>query len=316
VSIIEVKGLGKNYGPVKALSGVSFTVEKGEIIGLLGPNGAGKTTTMKILAGYLQPSDGQARVAGFDVVEDRLEVQKRLGYLPENAPLYLDMAVQEYLGMIAELRGIPQARQRGLLSEAIYSTALEKHLTQPIGGLSKGFRQRVGLAAAIVHQPEVLILDEPTNGLDPNQIVGIRSLIKRLAEHATVIVSTHILSEVEATCHRAIIVMDGELRSDARLGELTSTTDAVVSIAADAQGVEQTLATIAGVRSVEPTNGAPVQAGFRRFRVTADRGDAGDSLCPTIFDLAREKNWRLAELRPDSKNLETVFRDLAGRGTA
>ncbi|MGF1511752.1 MAG: ATP-binding cassette domain-containing protein [Myxococcota bacterium] len=314
MSIIEVEGLGKNYGSVSALSGVSFTVEKGEIIGLLGPNGAGKTTTMKILAGYLQPSEGAARVAGFDVVESPIEVQRRLGYLPENAPLYLDMAVQEYLVMVAELRDIPQDKRRDLLSEAIYSTGLEKRLTQPIGSLSKGFRQRVGLAAAILHKPEVVILDEPTNGLDPNQIMGIRTLVRRLAQNATVMISTHILSEVEATCHRAIIVMDGQVRADARLDDLTSTSNAVVSISEDATHVEQELGTIPGVRSVEATNGAAVAAGFRRFRVTADKSD---TLCPSIFSLAKDKGWQLAELRPDAKNLETVFRDLAhSTGTA
>jgi len=310
VSIIEVENLGKNYGSVPALSGVHFAVEKGEIIGLLGPNGAGKTTTMKILAGYLQPSEGSARVAGFDVVESPLEVQRRLGYLPENAPLYLDMAVQEYLVMMAELRGIPEERRRGLLSQAVYGTALEKHLTKPIGSLSKGFRQRVGLAQAILHQPEVLILDEPTNGLDPTQILEIRELIRRLAEHATVIVSTHILSEVEATCHRAIIVMDGQVRSDARLDELKSTAGAVVAIPSSVKDVEAALASIGGVRSVQPD---PVEDGYRRYHVVADQGV---ELCPRIFDLAKERDWRLAELRPDTRTLESVFRELAEKGTA
>ena len=310
MSIIEVENLGKNYGAVTALSGVSFHVEKGEIIGLLGPNGAGKTTTMKILAGYLQPSEGSARVAGHDVVEAPLEVQKRLGYLPENAPLYLDMAVQEYLVMMAELRGIPPTARKRLLSDAIYGTALEKHLTKPIGSLSKGFRQRVGLAQAILHQPEVLILDEPTNGLDPTQILEIRELIRRLAENATIIISTHILSEVEATCHRAIIVMEGQVRSDARLDELTSTAGAVVAVPSSVTDVEPALASIAGVRSV---NADDRVNGYRRYRVVADRGV---DLCPLIFDLAKDRDWRLAELRPDTRTLESVFRELAEKGAA
>lgn len=305
MAIIEVEGLAKNYGSVRALSGVSFSVEKGEIIGLLGPNGAGKTTTMKILAGYLQPSEGTARIAGFDVVEDPIEVQRRLGYLPENAPLYLDMAVQEYLLMMAELRGVPEDRK--LLSDAIYGTGLQNHLTKPIGSLSKGYRQRVGLAQAILHRPEVLILDEPTNGLDPNQILEIRALIQRLAEHATVIVSTHILPEVEATCHRAIIVMDGRVQADAKLDALTTTTDAVVAVDADAKSE---LSALAGVRGVEEM---PEANGFRRYRVVAQKHD---DLCPQIFDLARRQDWRLAELRPDSRTLETVFRELAEKGAA
>lgn len=311
LSIIEVQELGKNYGSVQALSGISFSVEKGEIIGLLGPNGAGKTTTMKILSGYLQPSEGTARVAGFDVVERPLEVQKRLGYLPENAPLYLDMAVQEYLGMMAELRGIPKERRRALLSEAVFSTGLEKQLTRPIGTLSKGFRQRVGLAQAILHKPEVLILDEPTNGLDPNQIVEIRSLIKRLAQESTVIVSTHILSEVEATCHRAIIVMEGQLRSDARLSELQASSSALVGVDAATSGVDQALSTLSGVRSVErmpPRNGGSVD----HYRVVADQTEG---LCPQIFELAKSQDWRLHELRLDARNLETVFRNLAQGGS-
>jgi ABC-2 type transport system ATP-binding protein len=311
LSIIEVEELGKNYGNVRALSGVSFKVEKGEIIGLLGPNGAGKTTTMKILSGYLQPSEGTAKVAGFDVVEQPLEVQKRLGYLPENAPLYLDMAVQEYLGMMAELRGIAAEQRGALLSEAVLSTGLEKQLTRPIGNLSKGFRQRVGLAQAILHKPEVLILDEPTNGLDPYQILEIRSLIKRLAEDATVIVSTHILSEVEATCHRAIIVMDGLLRSDARLSELQATSSALVGVDAETTGVDQALSALSGVRQVErmpPQNGGAVA----HYRVVADQTEG---LCPQIFDLAKSQDWRLHELRLDSRNLETVFRDLAQGGS-
>ncbi len=310
MTILQVEGLSKNYGPVAALSDVSFTVNKGEIIGLLGPNGAGKTTTMKILAGYLQPSAGTARVAGFDVVEEPIEVQRRLGYLPENAPLYLDMAVQEYLLMVAELRGIAAGEQKKLLSDAVYSTSLQSQLTKPIGSLSKGFRQRVGLAAAILHKPEVLILDEPTNGLDPTQILEIRELVRRLAEHATVIVSTHILTEVEATCHRAIIVMEGQLRADARLDELTSTSGAVVAVGDAAAGVPDALQGISGVRAVHSDE--PV-GGYQRFHVVADKGT---ELCPMIFDLAKARDWRVNELRPDTRTLESVFRELAERGAA
>lgn len=308
MSIIEVTSLTKNYGNVRALNGVSFTVEQGEIVGLLGPNGAGKTTTIKILAGYLQPSDGTASVAGHDVVEDPLAVQATLGYLPENAPLYLDMAVQEYLVMMAELREIPDSKQRGLLSRAIYSAGIEGVLTRPIGNLSKGFRQRVGLAQAILHEPKILILDEPTNGLDPTQIVGMRALIKRLAESATVIVSTHILSEVEATCDRAIIIMEGELRANARLDELTHSSNALVSVESTATNVEATLKAVTGIQSVAKQ---PNANGFVQYEVI---GDKDLELCPLIFDVAKEKNWRLAELRPQTRTLEAVFRELAEKG--
>src|SRR3990172_2913148 len=196
---IETNDISKSYGPVKALSKVSFQVGKGEVIGLLGPNGAGKTTLMKTLPGSLQPDAGTALVAGIDVVADPLGAQRRIGYLPENAPLYGEMAVQEYLSMMAALRGVPEDRRRRLISEAVYATGLEDYLTRPIGKLSKGYRQRVGVAQAILHQPELLILDEPTTGLDPTQIAEIRDLIRELAETSTIVLSTHILPEVEMT---------------------------------------------------------------------------------------------------------------------
>ncbi len=308
MAIIEVDGITKNYGPVKALKGISFKVDKGEIIGLLGPNGAGKTTTMKVLTGYIQPTEGTAKVGGHDVVDAPLSVQSTLGYLPENAPLYLDMAVQEYLLMIAELRQIPPSEQRGLLSEAIYATGLHDKLTQPLGSLSKGYRQRVCLAQAILHKPEVLILDEPTNGLDPTQIIEIRALIKRLAKNATVIVSTHILSEVEATCDRAIIIMEGQIKADAKLDELTASSSAVVSVNKEAQGVEELLR---GIDEVEKVHKEPGGNGFVQYRVIGQKDAA---LCPLIFDVAKDKDWRLSELRPETRTLESVFNELASRG--
>ncbi|MEL7370704.1 MAG: ATP-binding cassette domain-containing protein [Myxococcota bacterium] len=307
MAIIEVENLSKHYGPVKALNGVSFTVEKGEIIGLLGPNGAGKTTTMKLLTGYLQPTSGTARLVGFDVVENPLGVQSMVGYLPENAPLYLDMAVQEYLVMMAELRNIPADQHRRLLSEAIHATGLQSRLTQTIGNLSKGFRQRVGLAQAILHKPQVLILDEPTNGLDPNQIIEIRNLIKRLAQNATVIVSTHILSEVEATCDRAIIIMDGALRSDARLDAMTQSSAAVIAVNDDAKDVENVLKKLKGVQGVQRED---AKNGYTRYRVT---GEKEIELCPMLFSTAKDESWTLAELRPETRTLESVFRELNDR---
>lgn len=308
MSLIEVRELTKNYGSVNALKGISFSIEKGEIIGLLGPNGAGKTTTMKILTGFLQPSEGSATIAGHDVVDDPISVQRVMGYLPENAPLYLDMAVQEYLLMMAELRGLDGAKLRSLFSEAVYATGLEERLTQSIGNLSKGYRQRVSLAQAILHKPDVLILDEPTNGLDPTQIVEIRALIQRLAESATVMLSTHILSEVEATCHRAIIIIDGEIKADNRMDELTASSAAVVGINEEASGVEAALREVDGISAVLAETSAD---GFRRYRVTGDKDLA---LCPLIFDVAKDKAWRLSELRTETRTLESVFRELAERG--
>ncbi|RMF01873.1 MAG: ATP-binding cassette domain-containing protein, partial [Chloroflexi bacterium] len=198
--MIKVSNLSKSYGPVQALNGVSFEVAPGEIVGLLGPNGAGKSTTIKILTGYLQPDGGQVSVDGLDVLTHTRQVQAKIGYLPENAPLYPELSVQTYLRLMADLREIPRDEQTDRISEAVYATALQDHLTRPIGELSKGYRQRVGLAQAILHRPKLLILDEPTVGLDPTQIVEIRHLIKRLARHSTILFSSHILSEVEAVC--------------------------------------------------------------------------------------------------------------------
>jgi ABC-2 type transport system ATP-binding protein len=305
--MIKTQDLSKDYGSTPALKGVSFEIPEHEIVGLLGPNGAGKTTLMKILTGYLQPSAGTAFIGGVDVVENPLAVQAMIGYLPENAPLYPDMLVQEYLQMMADLRQIPLDQQRLFISEAVQRTGLETFLIRPIGELSKGYRQRVGLAQAILHRPRVLILDEPTSGLDPNQIVEIRRLIRKLAKNATVLLSTHILSEVELTCERALIIMNGAMRTDARLEELRATDSAVVAIESSASGVEEALKGIQGVTAVS-SQGA--QGSFSRYRVMG----TGEDLCPLIFDVVRARNWRLAELRPDHKTLETVFRSLDQRG--
>jgi ABC-2 type transport system ATP-binding protein len=306
---IEATELSKSYGSVQALNGVSFSVDKGEVIGLLGPNGAGKTTLMKILTGYLQPDEGTAALRGIDVVADPLSVQQRIGYLPENAPIYGEMTVQEYLLMMAELRDIPLERRRSMLSDAIYATGLEEYLTRSIGNLSKGYRQRVGIAQTILHRPELLILDEPTSGLDPTQIAEIRDLIKRLAQTATVMLSTHILSEVEMTCERVLVIMRGRLRADARLAELRAGNMAVVAIEKGAKGVKDALAAVPGVLSVDKEQaGTPVTEGFERWRVT---GKNEDDLCPVLFDALRGKSWKVAELRSDTRTLEAVFRELA-----
>jgi ABC-2 type transport system ATP-binding protein len=306
---IEATELSKSYGSVRALDRVSFSVEKGEVIGLLGPNGAGKTTLMKILTGYLEPDEGSASLRGIDVVADPLNVQRRIGYLPESAPLYGEMTVQEYLLMMAELRDIPPARRRSMLSEAVYATGLEEYLTRAIGKLSKGYRQRVGIAQVILHRPELLILDEPTSGLDPTQIVEIRDLIKRLAESATVMLSTHILSEVEMTCERVLIIMRGKLRADARLADLRAGNAAVVAIESGASGVREALKAVPGVTSVDPDRSGQPPPGFDSWRVTG----SADDLCPVLFEHLRKKAWRVAELRSDTRTLEAVFRELAER---
>ncbi|NLF13929.1 MAG: ATP-binding cassette domain-containing protein [Anaerolineaceae bacterium] len=305
--MIDVQDLIKSYGPVEALKGVSFHIDAGEIIGLLGPNGAGKTTIMKILTGYLQPTSGSATVDGLDVVAQPLEVQKRIGYLPENAPLYPELSVQAYLRMIADLRQIPEAEQPLRLSRAIRATSLEDHLTRPIGQLSKGYRQRVGLAQAIVHDPKLFILDEPTIGLDPTQIVEVRHLIRRLARNSTVLLSTHILSEVEAVCDRVIILMNGEIKADARLADLASTTDVVVVLEDGAPDVTARLQGLPGARAVEQVPSADGTA----YRVRPLAGSNGVDLRPAIYGLARDAGWPLKELRREVRTLEAVFNELA-----
>jgi len=305
--VIEVTDLSKSYGPIEALRKISFSIAEGEIVGLLGPNGAGKTTIIKILTGYLQPDEGTVRINDLDVLEHTREIQAQIGYLPETAPLYPELSVQVYLQMMADLRQVPEGEQLTRLSEAIYATGLQDHLTRPIGELSKGFRQRVGLAQAILHRPTLLILDEPTIGLDPTQIVEIRHLIKRLSKHSTVLFSTHILSEVEALCDRAIILINGEVKADARLSELAATSDAVLVLDTAVPDVVSALESLDDARSVDDFERFD---GFPAYRVYG-RPDAGVDLGPAIYALAREHGWPVRELRRDVRSLEMVFNELA-----
>ncbi len=305
--MIEVRNLTKAYGSVQALSEVTFSVGTGEVIGLLGPNGAGKTTLMKVLAGYLQPDGGTAVIDGLDVLKSPMQVQQKIGYLPENAPLYPELTVQSYLQLIADLRGISRAGWLKCISEAVYSTGLTDRLTMPIGQLSKGYRQRVGLAQAILHKPRLLILDEPTNGLDPTQIMEVRRLIRRFAGKSTVLLSTHILSEVEATCDRAIIIMNGRIKADARLSELSATADAVVTLSdvPNSKDVVSSLKAVVGVDSVETLKSPD---GCSTYRL---KGRSHADLCPAVYELASRSGWHLTELKHEVKTLESVFNELA-----
>jgi ABC-2 type transport system ATP-binding protein len=309
--MIHVKNVTRTYGAIEALRGISFDVASGEIVGLLGPNGAGKTTTIKILTGSLQPNDGTVEVNGLDVLEHTREVQALIGYLPETAPLYRELTVQGYLNMMAELRGIPEEERRDRISEAVYATGLADHLVRPIGQLSKGFRQRVGLAQAIVHKPRILILDEPTIGLDPTQVVEVRHLIRRLAKRSTVLLSTHILSEVEALCDRVIILINGRIRADAELSELASTSDAILVLNQETSGVDRALLDLDDVKGVEVIEAEGARPGleFPTYRVLGRDGDT--DLCPTVYDLARREGWPVRELRQDVRTLESVFNELA-----
>ncbi len=304
--MIKVTDLNKSYGSVQALKDISFHIADGEIIGLLGPNGAGKTTIIKTLTGYLQPDSGQVMVDGLDVLTHTQEVQERIGYLPENAPLYPELSVQGYLKMVAGLRQISEDQIQARISEAVLATGLADHLTRPIGQLSKGYRQRVGLAQAILHKPRLLILDEPTVGLDPTQIVEIRNLIRRLAQHSTILFSTHILPEVEALCNRVIILMRGEIKVDEQLANLAGTNSAILVLDQETAATTQTLAALEGVEQVEQL---PTQNGHVAYRI---HGGEGVDLPPVIYRAAINHGWPLRELRRDVQTLETVFSQLAG----
>lgn len=302
--MIEVKELSKSYDEVEALRQVSFKIKPREVIGLLGPNGAGKTTLMKILTGYLHPSSGTAIIDGKDVLLETDKVQEMIGYLPENAPVYPELTVQSYLKMMADLRNIASSEQKSYISEAVHAVGLEDRLTSLISSLSKGYRQRVGLAQAILHKPKLLILDEPTNGLDPSQIIEVRRLIKKLSQNSTILLSTHILPEVEATCQRALIIIRGQLKADAMLADMEATSHAQVSFSDSARQSEimaalKNLSEVGGVDNV--LNDAPLT-----LRVQSAAAD----ICPQIFALAKENNWPLCELRRETRTLEAVFNEL------
>lgn len=305
--MIEVSHLSKAYGALQALDDVSFAIRQGEIVGLLGPNGAGKTTLIKILTGYLQPDAGVVYIDGLDVLEQTEAVQARLGYLPENAPMYPELSVQAYLKLMADLRLVPVGERQARIAEAVYATGLEDRMTQPIGQLSKGYRQRVGLAQALLHKPKLLILDEPTVGLDPTQIVEIRRLIQRLAEHSTILFSSHILSEVEALCDRVLMLMNGRLRADALTGELAASGEAVLVLEKPVTGVAEALAGLPEVnRVVEERN----REGYPVYRIS---GGPGADLSPVLFQLAVGKGWPVREVRDEVRSLERVFNELAVR---
>lgn len=318
--MIEAQGLYKRYGETVALEDVSLSIGKGEVVGLLGPNGAGKTTLIRILTGYFEPSGGSITIDGLDVQAEPLAPQQLIGYLPEQTPLYPEMLVQEYLEMVADFRQLPTDQRLRLIAEAVWATDLEEFLTRPIAALSKGMRQRVGLAQAILHKPKVLILDEPTSGLDPTQVVHVRELIRRLAQDTTVLFSTHILSEVEQVCERAVVLLGGRVHKDAHLADLRSSQRARVAIVESEPGSGQAytgagtpdtdaqarLEKIAGAQTVTAVAGL---SGHLTFEVAFQEGRDGDG-CRQVFRLAKEAGWELGELRPVVRDLETVFRDL------
>jgi ABC-2 type transport system ATP-binding protein len=298
--MLEVQNVSKIYGARTVVDRVSFSVPKGEIVGFLGPNGAGKTTTMRIITGYVPPTSGTATVAGFDVQDEPLEVKRRIGYLPEHPPLYRDMLVRPYLEFVAAIRGVPRRQVKERVQRAIDRCGLTSVAGRLIGLLSKGFQQRVGLAQAILHEPDLLILDEPTVGLDPTQIREIRQLIKSFSGEHTVILSTHILAEVTMTCHRVLIINEGRIAVQDTLENLAARGGrgrVLVRLARAADGAEAALRTVPGVGDV-------AREGDGAFSVQM-RG--GSDAREAIASLAVSRGWGLLELRPETQSLEETF---------
>ncbi len=310
--MVEALGLVKRYGPIDAVRDVSFRVERGEIVGLLGPNGAGKTTIMKILTCSLFPSQGTARVAGKDVFEDPLDVKRAVGYLAENAPLYCDLSVKEYLGFIADARGLSGSARREGLERVVEECGLGNVFHRGIDGLSKGFKQRVGLAQAMIHDPEILILDEPTTGLDPQQIVEIRGLIKGLGGKKTVILSTHILAEVEASCRRVLILNEGRIVAQGTREEIERELRGEILLDLtlrgwETEGIQDELLSLEGVRKVISRSAVSTDLVALRVSLAPDSGAE-----ERIFDWAVSRGVKILAMVPRRLSLEDIFIKITG----
>ena len=303
--MIEALNLSKSFGPIQAVKDLSFEIREGEVVGLLGPNGAGKSTTIKMLTGYLTPTGGAVKVADLDAAQNIQAIRRRIGYMPQDIPLYEDMVVLDYLHFIADIRRIPAASRRDKIKEVAERCSIEKVITQSIGTLSSGYKQRVGLAQALIHNPDILILDEPTSDLDPNQIVEIRNLIKDIGKEKTVIVSSHILSEVQATCGRVIIISEGKLVADGSPDELLARerSENIVHITFLEVGAEE------GVEVLQGIDGVSRVRALEEGRFIVEAGKWKD-IRPSLFHLAVARNWVILEMRTEQISLEDVFRKL------
>ncbi len=308
--MIRVESLTRTYGELRAVDRVSFEIGQGEIVGLLGHNGAGKTTIMKMLTGFLEPTGGAIEIDGLDIATDREAVQARIGYLPENDPLYPEMTVIDYLDYAAALHGVADAERPARIREALHKTALSAKAADAIATLSRGYRQRVGVAQAIVHRPKLLILDEPTNGLDPTQVQHMRELIRDLAREATVILSTHILQEVQAVCDRVLIIRDGRMALDATMDELRAGKRLLVSVDA---GPEQAMDLLKGVDGVKTVKVAGEQGRGFSYEVEVPGDQALEDIAPQVAERACRAGFRLYALRPESRDLETVFGEISAQ---
>jgi ABC-2 type transport system ATP-binding protein len=307
--MISVESVTKRYGDLTAVDQLSFQVNQGEVVGFLGPNGAGKTTTMRMLTGTLEPDEGAVLFDGAPISLDLRGAKRRVGYLPESNPLYEEMYAAEYLGYVAELRGMEEADARRAVADAVEETAVGEVFYRPVGELSKGYRQRLGLAAAILHRPEILILDEPTEGLDPNQRVEIRRLVAELGKERTVLLCAHVMQEVEATCSRLVILSRGRLVAEGSVQDLLATRSGRTRYVVEGvgEGIADGLATLPGVNAQEVT------AVDGRTRVRLEAGGDGE-LRPGIFAMARERGWTLWELHRERASLEDIFRQLTSEG--
>jgi ABC-2 type transport system ATP-binding protein len=312
MSLVRLHEVAKSFDGIKAVDHVSFSIDRGEVVGFLGPNGAGKTTTMRLITQALQPDSGWVEIDGRSVEESPLEARRRIGYLPETNPLYDEMLVGEFLAYVGRLKGISDADLAHRIDPTVKQTGIGEVFNRPIGHLSKGFRQRVGLAQAILAEPDVLILDEPTEGLDPNQRVEIRKLITRLGQDHTVLLSTHVMQEVQAVCDRLLIIHQGAIIADGGVGSLLAGEGrglrVTVEMEGDAAEVRQALENIPGVSRVHP---AGQEASRPRYLVV---GSAGADPRPEVFSLARERGWVLWEMRREQENLEQFFRELTESG--
>jgi ABC-2 type transport system ATP-binding protein len=312
MAAIVAEGLVKRFGPHTAVDGVSFEIGRGEIVGFLGPNGAGKSTTMKMLTGYLAPDGGQAAVAGYNSLTHPKQVRSRLGYLPENAPLYPDMHVRDYLDFVADVRGLAKAERAAAIQRVSSRCGLDRYLSRPCGTLSKGYRQRVGLAQALLHEPEILILDEPTTGLDPNQIVEIRNLILELGREKTILLSTHILSEVHSTCSRVLIVHEGQLVADGSTGSIAArqqggslvhVTYVAAKVRLGRQALMEVIEALPAVHRVEAREAlGDNELSFAVY--------AGSDPRQALFQIAVDQGLVLVDMHSDVTSLEEVFRRL------
>ena len=303
--MIEVERLTKQYGPTRAVSDVSFRVEKGEVLGFLGPNGAGKTTTMRVITGFLPPTEGTVRVAGFDVVEQPIEAKRRTGYLPESPPVYPDMTVTEYLAFAGRIKGVPRSDLKNRINEVSERCAVADVRERQIGKLSKGYRQRVGLAQAMIHNPDVLVLDEPTAGLDPKQIIETRALIRNLSGQHTVVLSTHILPEVSKTCERVVVISGGKVVAVGKPDELIRRLQGFETVLVTAEGpageMKEKMERVGGVSLVEQRDTADGRVTFEIH--AAKEHDVRAELARAVV----ESQWKLLELRTSGLSLEDIF---------